>query len=186
LISNEFNRYFCNIGRTLIEKLNIKANTSFADYLKSRFAESIYLTAPPIKVSLINGLNIKKSTVYDDISLYILRVASEIIAPILCHLIELSFNIRIYPNSCKIAKVIPLYKSGNKADLSNYRPINLLTCFSKVYEKLLCERMAKFFHKHKVIKETQYGFQRNLSTQHAILNVITNVYDQIYNENDVA
>jgi len=45
--------------------------------------------------------------------------------------------------------------------------------------------MIKFFHKHKVIKEIQYGFQKNLSNQHAILDIITNVYDQINNGNDV-
>jgi len=73
LISDEFNKYFCNIAKTLIEKLNIKANTSFADYLKSRVAESIYLTPPHVReiVSLINGLNIKKHTGYDDIPVYL-------------------------------------------------------------------------------------------------------------------
>jgi len=64
-------------------KLNIKTNTFFDDYLKNRVAESIYLTAPHVReiVSLINGLNIKKATGYDDIPAYFYELLVKLLPP---------------------------------------------------------------------------------------------------------
>ena len=93
------------------------------------------------------------------------------------------FLLGIFPQSCKIAKVVPLFKSGGTENLSNYRPTSILTCFSKILEKLIYTRLFAFFQKHSVFTKTQYGFQSEKSTTHAMLDVITTVYDQI-NDNE--
>jgi len=54
-----------------------------------------------------------------------------------------------------------------------------LTCVSKVFEKVIYDRISNFFNKHFVLYEAQYGFQHKLSTQHAILDIDTNTYDQL-------
>ena len=64
-----------------------------------------------------------------------------------------------------------------------YRPISILTSFSKILEKLIYTGLFVFFQKHSVFTKTQYGFQSDKSTTHALLDVITTVYDQI-NDND--
>ena len=71
-----------------------------------------------------------------------------------------------------------MFKAGKK-EVNNYRPISILTCLSKIFEKLIYTRLVSFFQKHSVIAETQYGFQNNKSTSHAILDVLTNAYDNI-------
>ena len=63
--------------------------------------------------------------------------------------------------------------------MNNYRPISILTCFSKIIEKILCVRHSSFFKKHYVIYENQYDFQNNISISHAMLDVVTLSYDNI-------
>ena len=63
--------------------------------------------------------------------------------------------------------------------MNNYRPISILTCFSKIIEKILYARLYKFLKKHNVIYKNQYGFQSNVSTVHAMLNVVTSFYGNI-------
>ena len=52
----------------------------------------------------------------------------------------------------KIAKVIPLFKSGTKTDVSNYRPISLLPQFSKIFEKLFLTRLNSFLSANNIFK----------------------------------
>ena len=57
------------------------------------------------------------------------------------YLFNLSFEKGIFPNDLKIAKVTPIFKAGNNADLSNYRPTSVLPCFSKILERVMYNRL---------------------------------------------
>ena len=70
----------------------------------------------------------------------------------------------------KVARVIPIFKEGSKADVSNYRPISLLNTFSKIYEKLMYTRIMLFLESNNSLYEGQYGFRSGRSCEHAILN----------------
>ena len=61
--------------------------------------------------------------------------------------------------------------------MNNYRSISILTCFSKITEKILYARLYKFLKKHNVIYKNQYRFQSNVSTVHAMLDVVTSCYN---------
>ena len=88
----------------------------------------------------------------------------------------------LFPESCKIARVIPIHKSEAKDDLNNNcRPICILTCFFKIIEEFLHARLSNFFKKQRIIYENQYEFQSNISTTHAMLDVVTSSYDNIDN-----
>lgn len=81
----------------------------------------------------------------------------------------------------KIAKVIPLFKNGDKHNFNNYRPISLLPQFSKILEKLFSSRLEKFLDKHQIISEGQYGFRIGRTTSMAIIDAIeeiTNALDK--------
>ena len=107
------------------------------------------------------------------------KVARFVIAPYLNLFLNFVFTEGIFPSNCKVARVVPVYKTGVKDDMNNYRPISILTCFSKTIEKILYARLHKFLKKHNVIYENQYGFQSNVSTVHAMLDVVTSCYDNI-------
>jgi len=128
------------------------------------------------------SLKNNKSVGHDNIPAFFLNVARHVITPNLLTFIQFSFHNGIFLNNCKIAKVIPIYKTGNRQEANNYRPTSILTCFSKIFEKLIHGRLTNFFKKHKVIHSNQYGFQSKTSTAHAMLDVITATYDNIHDK----
>jgi sarcosine oxidase/L-pipecolate oxidase len=63
--------------------------------------------------------------------------------------------------------VKPLYKKGDKTELSNYRPISLLTTFSKFIEKIIYKRVYSHLNKNNILVNEQFGFREKLSTEMA-------------------
>ena len=79
----------------------------------------------------------------------------------------------------KIARVIPLFKNGNANDFTNYRPISLLSQFSKILEKIFYNRMMSFIEGKNILYESQYGFRKNMPTSLAILELVENITTSI-------
>ena len=73
----------------------------------------------------------------------------------------------VYPERLKFALIKPIYKSGDKSSPSNYRPISLLPAFSKIFEKLIYERLFDHLSKNTILSEHQYGFRSEMSTENA-------------------
>ena len=86
------------------------------------------------------------------------------------NIVNSSFTEGIFPHALKTAKVIPIHKGGTKDEVSNYRPISLLSSFSKIYEKLMHRRVLEFLDKNNSLFENQYGFRPGRSCEHALLN----------------
>ena len=85
-----------------------------------------------------------------------------------------SFDLGIFPQAFKTAKVIPIFKSGSRETLGNYQPIALLFNLSKILKKLTKIRFDKLFLKNKVLYANQYGFRNNHSVNHALVVIVTN------------
>ena len=81
----------------------------------------------------------------------------------------------------KIAKVIPILKSGDMNDLNNYRPISLLPSFSKIFEKVIAKRMINFFNKLDLIFLSQFGFRNKHSTDMALIKLYDTISEAIGN-----
>ena len=94
----------------------------------------------------------------------------------------MAFNFGIFPDALKIAAVTPVYKSDDKSKVTNYRPISVLPCLSNMLEKLIKARLILFFEKHHVLYPHQYGFRSNHSTIHALLDITSNLYDNLNNK----
>ena len=110
----------------------------------------------------------RRSTDFSDNSMSLLKkVISKIVKPF-AHICNFSFQIGVFPNKLKIAKVIPLYKSGQKS-FTNYRPISLLPQFSNILEKLNNNRLDMFIDKCNILSPSQYGFRSSMSTTEALL-----------------
>ena len=129
----------------------------------------------------ILSLNDNKAIGHDDILAYFLKVSSTVIAPYLQIFTNFIFNNGLFPNNCKIAKIAPIYKNGLKEKINNYCPISILTCFSKIIEKMIYNRLMAFFKKHEVLYPHQFGFQGKISTSHAMVYLTTIAYDNIDN-----
>ncbi len=106
----------------------------------------------------MNSLKDKKSQDFNGISSYFIKkLLSPYVAP-LQHIFKLSFAQGIVPKQLKVAKVIPIFKSGDKLTMDNYRPISLLNVFSKIMEKIVVQRLMNFFNTHNIISNWQFGF----------------------------
>ena len=117
----------------------------------------------------------KVSSGFDEMST---KLVSDIIEDIACpltYIINLSFSTGIVPNKMKIAKVIPIYKSGEISNLSNYRPISLLPAFSKLLEKIMYNRLLSFINKHNILYKHQYGFRKNHTTIHPLIHFLSHI-----------
>ena len=75
----------------------------------------------------------------------------------------------------KMAKVIPIFKSDDNSDPNNYRPISLLPCFNRIFEKLVYKRMKSFIEEKNILSTSQYGFRQGHSTEYAILNIVSRI-----------
>ena len=122
-----------------------------------------------------------KSCEYDNISSFFVTVSAEILANPLSYLFNLAFQFGMFPLCLKTAKAIPIFKNGDKSDISNYRPISILSTSSKILEKLICVRARQFLQKHSILSPTQYGFRPMLSTSDATPDLLTSTYDNINN-----
>ena len=74
-----------------------------------------------------------------------------------------------FPDKLKLARVTPIFKSGDPTVISNYRPISVLSCFSKLFEKIMYNRTVKCLDKFKLLHDGQYGFRSNRSTSLALI-----------------
>ena len=91
----------------------------------------------------------------------------------------MSFQTGVFPSSMKLAKIIPIFKSGSKAEFNNYRPISLLSQFSKILEKLYNKRLEQFVDKSNVLSNSQYGFRSSMATAHALIDLVEEISDSI-------
>ncbi len=99
---------------------------------------------------------------------FISKFCNKISVPLL-NIFKKSFNSGIIPNQLKISKVIPVFKNGNKLMMDNYRPISLLSVFSKIFEKIVSLRLTNYFESNKLLSKVQFGFRKNHSTVHPLL-----------------
>ena len=91
-------------------------------------------------------------------------------------IINTSFLSGVFPKRLKLARVIPIFKKGEKHLLTNYRPISLLPVFSKIIEKCLQVRIQKFFIRNSIFCNTQFGFLPGRSTADAVSHVVENIF----------
>ena len=70
------------------------------------------------------------------------------------------------------ALVTPIYKAGDNSDVSNYRPISVLPCFSKILERSMYNRLYKYLKENNILYEKQFGFQSGYSTNDAIVQLV--------------
>lgn len=97
----------------------------------------------------------------------------------LTYIFNLSFRSGKFPNKMKIAKIIPLYKDGDRHYCTNYRPVSILPQFSKVLEKLFTKRLDIFIETNNLLVDSQYGFRTNRSTSLALMELIKEITNGI-------
>ena len=182
-VANIFNSYFSNVAKDIRSKL---PNTikKFTEYLPSRSHRTAYLfvtTESEITI-IIKKLKRKFSLGLDGISTDILKALPYNIIAAITQIFNQCLTDGYFPTKFKTAKIVPVYKKkGSRSKKENYRPVSLLSCLSKILEKLVSKRIVSFLHKQNFFSKFQFGFRKGLSTEHAIsllVNKITRSMNQ--------
>ena len=105
----------------------------------------------------------------------VIKLAAEYLAPTLSTIFKLCSNDGIFPAALQVAKITSVHKSGSKSKSANYRPISILTPFSKIFEKMICKRLNKFFEKNDTICKEQFGIKSKHSTSLAKANLVCEI-----------
>ncbi len=123
-------------------------------------------------IEIVRKLKNKRSLDIHSIDTVIIKDVIDYIVRPLTYVCNLSFQKGIFPNNMKLAKVIPIYKNGDKHCMENYRPILLLPQFSNILEKLFVKQLNLFIHKNKLLSANQYGFRESRTTAFAVLQMV--------------
>lgn len=180
-IADEFNTYYKHLGEKLASQIcRPKAITWDID---TEIMDTLYLkpTDENEVLRCINLLKNGKSPGYDGIRSEVLKEIANVIKRPLASLINRSFSTALFPDVLKIGVVKPVYKSGDKREMSNYRPISLMSSISKIFEMILKERINKFASKYNIISDNQYGFREGRSTSDAVANLTNLIYRAVDN-----
>ena len=112
--------------------------------------------------TVIFTLNVDKAVEHDIISnRMLLAVKNEITKP-LSMLFNRSLQEMVFPDHWKVAHVIALFKKGDKSLPSNYRPVSLLSCVSKILEKIVYKHMYNHLHIKKLVYKSSRVFCQNI------------------------
>lgn len=180
------NDYFCGVAEDTLKRCNITMNapgiyigvpwndeTCFLTPVTAEEVKQIILRIKPRDCLDIYGMNTK-----------MLRACSDSLAEPLADIINACFQQGIVPDSLKLAKVVPIFKSGDPSHPNNYRPISILPALSKPFEAALLDRIVSFLNKHDLLHHQQFGFRAGKNTVDAILSVLNYVWEAVEDGED--
>ena len=93
-----------------------------------------------------------------------------------------SITLGVFPEKLKLAKVTPVFKSEGNEYLTNYRPISVVVCFSKILERIMYNRLYEHLTKNNLLFDKQFGFRKFHSTEHALMELVNRIYN-FFSEN---
>ena len=182
LIAETLNNFFVDIGTNLASKIG-PSQTNFRSYLTPN--KNVMTNHELTEDELLNSVSLlkpNKSSGVDDVSSNVIIKSINFIKIPLLHIFNLSLKYGVFPENLKIAKVTPIYKTGDPSDVSNYRPISVLTCFSKILERVMYKRLYSFLTINNILYDKQFGFKSGHSTNHAIIHLVHEIF-KAFDEN---
>ena len=170
-ITKAFNNYFTEIGPNLASKIISGVNPM--SYISSSIENSMFL--PHIYEIEISTIIKNSSPGWDNIPPVLLKSCITSYIKPLTYIVNKSFETGMFPDPMKLAKIVPIFKSGDKKIISNYRPISVLTFFSKFFEKAISKYLLEFLDSNNSLYKYQFGFRKKFSTSHAIILIVERI-----------
>lgn len=166
-LADAFNKYFTNLV-SVVSGTDSSGVKRFLGTPNSNTAFFAPTTCEEICSTFMTLKNSKARDI-DDLEIKPIKFVLDILAPVLCYIFNTCLLTGTFPESMQRARVSVLFKSGDKNDFSNYRPVSVLPVISKGLEKIICKRVSSFCDKHSILTERQFGFRRGMSTELALL-----------------
>lgn len=191
LVADEFNMFFSNVSSSLSlsmpDVLTDHFNLNRMFFMRKTIKNSVFLY--PVTEIELNNLILKlernKAPGSDGVDSVLVKNISKHIIPVLVYIFNKSLSEGEFPKSLKLAHVVPIFKKGSEELLTNYRPISLLSVFSKLLEKIMKIRLLDFLNSVHFFSNSQFGFREGMNTEAALNRFIGELHNHINDNNFV-
>ena len=112
----------------------------------------------------------------------ILKEFDSFFIPPITAIINKSLKEGVFPSKLKLAHGNPHFQKSDKTKCPNYRPISLLSNISKIFERIMYNRIETFLNANSILYKHQYGFRKKYSTDHAILSIVEQIKTNLDNK----
>ena len=133
------------------------------------------LVRPNVVYNLLRKLKVNKATELLNIPARSLKSGAPVISECLTHIINLSFSYGVVPDDWKTSRLVPLFKSGNREEMDNYRSISLLSVISKIAEKVVYHQLFSYLNANNLLSSCQSGFRKNFSTETSVTSFLDEI-----------
>lgn len=204
-VADHFNKYYSNIGGKLANDIKEKHNISISEQERllqeridqsSNTAESPGIDGEPevplltkweavseTEISnIIKTFETSKTSGLDNIPMKVFKDFMLVYCSEFTRLVNMSIKNADFPGTWQIGKIVPIPKSGDRTQLTNWRPITLLPIISKLVEKVIQQQMMSFLSKNNLLSKAQYGFLPKKSTMDAIIKLTEEIYNMNNNK----
>ncbi len=171
---------FFRTGNQPISVRHLSQPYNNSDYNFETYITNTKSAFQPVTVSnvcrLLNGISNNKATGIDKISCKIIKLAAPAISDSLTLIFNQAITLSTFPDEWKMARVIPLHKSGQRNIPGNFRPISVLPAISKIMERILYDQLYNYLTKFELLSDSQFGFRKFHSTATALLDCTNDWY----------
>ena len=155
-MSNAFNDHFSSIGPKLANDIPLSYNNDHChrEYVKvinNRFEFRPTDNGQVLK--LLNKLNKSKRAGLDKLSSRLIRECADLISPYVSIIFNCCLTIGIFPDDWKLVKVTPIFKQGDRSDMSNYRPISFISATAKVLERIIYNQLSSYLSENTILSQ---------------------------------
>ena len=182
--SGIFKKFYENLAQSLVDKLPASPKKFTMDSTKDYYEQfdiqsilNLEMVDSTIILDLLSKTNISKAAGIDKLSGIFIKDGAEAIASHFTKIINLSIGSSLFPDLCKIAKLIALFKKGLRTEAKNYRPISLLPLFSKIFEKVVHIQTEKFLNDNSILYVNQSGFRPRHSTETCLTHLTDSILE---------
>ena len=176
--ANNFNKFFATVGSDIQEKLKDKLDKKNYEIFDRDYFNFVEEREETIK-KLIKDIDEKVATGEDNISAKLIKYCSEIITPYLTKIINQGYKTKTFPNILKKAIIKPIFKKDDPNDISNYRPISILSIISKVFERCASNQMVNFLIPNNIIHPSQHAYQKGHSPITCLFEMLNEIYNAV-------
>ena len=182
--ADEFNRHFSEVGPTVAAAAAAAARDSGATCTPRparvcAAALNLHPVTLPELSNAMSRLSPSSAVGIDGAPLHAIKKCFPVIGPHFLHVVNFSITSQVFPAAWKVARVTPVFKSGDRSNVNNYRPISILSTFSKITEKVIAIQLVSYLFDNSILSPQQYAYKPHHSTEDAMIDAVEWISRQI-------